>query len=202
MDSQNQTVKFTKRFGNLLYGEVLIQWWVKREIIERKRGKYINVSSLDPDFKHEIAKQPGGENIKACFACGICTASCPVREIDNQYNPRKIIRMALLGMKERVLESEFIWLCSGCYNCGERCPQGVKFTEIINAIKNIAVKEGHIHPAFTAQIELLNQFGRLYEIDEFENRKRESMGLPKITVNKDMVPEIFKKTGLLKVLKK
>jgi len=158
------------------------------------------MSELSPKFKYEIAQEPGGENIKSCFACGICTASCPIREIDSQYNPRKIIRMVLLGMKERVLKSPFIWLCSNCYACTERCPQGVRFTEVMNAIKNLAVKEGHIHPAFRQQINILEHVGRLYEIDDFDNNKRAAFGLPKVEKTQGHTKKIIDMTGLAQII--
>ncbi|MCK4583814.1 response regulator, partial [candidate division WOR-3 bacterium] len=187
---------------NLIYGEALIKWWLKREIIEKKDDKYLQVSALDPKFKYEIAKQPGGENIKVCFGCGICTASCPVREIDETYNPRKIIRMALLGMRDAVLKSAFIWLCSTCYTCTERCPQGVRFTDVINAIKNIAAEEGYIHPALRMQAELLEKEGRLYEIGDFDNKKREKLGLPRVHSEKNVISEIFKVSGFKEIMEK
>lgn len=55
----------------------------------------IHSKDLDPHFKFQIAKEPGGENITKCFSCGTCTAGCPVREITDRYNPRRIIRMVL-----------------------------------------------------------------------------------------------------------
>ena len=82
----------------------------------------IQVSTLDPKFKHDVAQQPGGEGLKACFACGACTGGCPVSEVDGAYDPRKIIRMVLLGMKEKVLSSDLIWLCAMCYTCSFHCP--------------------------------------------------------------------------------
>ena len=48
----------------------------------------------------------------------------------------------------------------------------------MNAIKNVAVKEGFIHPSYTAQVEALKKFSRLYEVGEFENKKRQKIGLP------------------------
>lgn len=101
----------------------------------------IKTSQLDPNFKYEIASEPGGENIKRCFNCTGCTVGCPVTEIDNSYNPRKIIRKALLGMREEVLRDESLWLCASCYICYERCPQDVKITEVIGAIRAIALRE-------------------------------------------------------------
>lgn len=161
----------------------------------------ISVKKLDPKFKFEVMEQPGGENITRCFACGTCAAGCPVREIDDRYNPRKIIHMVLLGMKDEVLKSDFVWLCSACYTCQERCPQDVKITDLMTALKNLAVKYGYIHPSFVAQIDALKTYGGLYEIDEFDNKKREKLGLPEIKRKPEDILNIFERTGILRFIK-
>jgi heterodisulfide reductase subunit C len=143
--------------------------------VTRKR-----LNDLDPSFKEQVARQPGGEGLRVCFGCKACTAICPIEPVDKRYDPRKIIRMALLGMKKEVLEADFIWLCSSCYGCQEVCPQNVCFTEVMFAIKNLAVAEGSVPPGLAAQKTLLKQHGRLYEVTDFENEKREKLGLPKI----------------------
>jgi heterodisulfide reductase subunit C len=158
--------------------------------------------TLFPRFKYDVAAEPGGENIKLCFACGICTASCPIREVDDRYNPRRIIRMVLLGMKDRVLKSDFIWLCSSCYACTERCPQGVRFTEVMTAIKNLAVKEGFIHPAYLMQVDIIRKAGRLYEIDTFDNNKRIALGLPVVARARMLTAKISALTGLDAILER
>ncbi len=140
----------------------------------------IKVDELDPSFKHEIADQPGGEDIKVCFGCKACTAACPIESVNEKYDPRRIIRMALLGMKKEILEDEFIWLCSSCYSCSEVCPQNVRFTEVMYAIKNMAAMEGCVPAGLKMQKSLLKEHGRLYEITDFENEKREKLGLPPI----------------------
>lgn len=99
---------------------------------------------LDPKFKFDVAAYPGGENIKLCFACGTCTAACPVAGVDEEFNPRKIIRQVLLGMRRQVLSSPLIWRCIQCYACYATCPQNVKFRDIIQALRAMAVKEGHV----------------------------------------------------------
>jgi heterodisulfide reductase subunit C len=154
------------------------------------------IKKLDSNFKHEVAREPGAEGLRYCFACGTCTAACPVREIDETYNPRKIIHMILLGMREQVLNSEFIWLCATCYNCEERCPQGVSFAEIITAVKNIAAREGKLHPAYNTQLDLLKQFGRLYELEEFDNKKRAKMGLDELKTTENEVGELLEAVSI------
>jgi heterodisulfide reductase subunit C len=156
----------------------------------------IDSKTLDPNFKFFIASEPGGENIKKCFSCGTCAAGCPVREVTDRYNPRKIIRMALLGMKKEVLSSQFIWLCSSCYTCFERCPQDVRIPELMNAVKNIAVREGYLPPAMKIQLDLLSSFGRLLEITDFENEKRKESNLPPVQAKTEDIKKILKKIGL------
>jgi len=161
----------------------------------------IKVSELDPNFKYEVTRMPGGSHIRRCFTCGTCTAGCPVREIEERYNPRKIIRMVLLGMRDRVLKSDFIWLCATCYACHDRCPQDVQITEIMTVLRNIATREGHIHPAFKEQARLVGTFGRLYEVEDFDNKKRARFGLPILTKTFEDVKRLFETTGLDKLWK-
>lgn len=103
----------------------------------------INLAQLDKDFKYEIALRPGAGFFKRCFSCGTCTASCPVSEIDESFNPRLIIRQALLGMREQVLASKSLWYCVQCYTCYARCPQDVRFTDVLSVLRDIAVEQGY-----------------------------------------------------------
>jgi heterodisulfide reductase subunit C len=115
-------------------------------------------SSLDTQFKHEIAARPGGENIRKCFACGTCTAGCPAFQADHVYNPRRIIRMILLGMRKEVLTSPAIWLCHQCYACSANCPQDVDFSHIMMAVRDMAVAEG-FHPR--DRLETVDRIGQI-----------------------------------------
>ena len=160
----------------------------------------IDLKNSDPDFKWEIARQEGGEAIVKCFGCSDCAASCPVRYFDERYNPRKIIRLTLLGMKQRVLSSPFLWLCAHCHACTERCPQGIKVAELINAIKNCAVKYGYCPEGLKVQLKLLKDLGRLYEVEDFDLKKRQRLGLPVLSKRIADVAKILESTGILKKL--
>jgi len=102
----------------------------------------VEEAMLDPDFPREVAGEPGGEGIRQCYACGTCTAGCPVRRFHPAFNPRRIIRMVLLGMRDQVLKEPFVFLCATCYTCQERCPQGVRISDVMRALKNLAVEQG------------------------------------------------------------
>ncbi len=97
--------------------------------------------------------------------------------------------MILLGLEKELLKEEFLWHCSTCYTCQESCPQQVNFTEVIFALRNMAVRQGLAPAGMGAARNLLEQQGRLYEVGDFENEKRQELGLPTIKGN----PEDYKK---------
>jgi heterodisulfide reductase subunit C len=151
----------------------------------------INLENADPGFRKELAQQPGGEKITACFTCRTCVASCPIAAVNDRFNPLRIIRMALYGLRKEVLESDFIWLCSSCYSCQERCPQGVNITEFMTLLKNMAVKEGHVPTGVKAQKEIIKDKGRIYSIDDFDNKKRNKIDLPSLPTTCEVVKVLF-----------
>ncbi len=119
---------------------------------------------VNPRFKYEVADRPGGQAIKACFGCGVCTAGCPVAEVDVAYNPRRIIRMVLLGLEEDVLTSDLIWLCTVCFTCYARCPQDVRFTDVMGVLRDLAVERGYVHPSFPARLKALDDLAQLLRL--------------------------------------
>lgn len=129
----------------------------------------LELSKLDQQFKYEIASRPGGEHFKSCFSCGTCTASCPVADVTEEYSPMRIIRMALLGMKEEVLSSEAIWLCSLCYTCYATCPQDVRFKDVMDVLRDMAMEGGYAPPQMRERIEKVDRLSQQvrYEMVKF-----------------------------------
>ncbi len=151
----------------------------------------IDLGKADPDFRDQLARAPGGEKILACFVCRTCTASCPISAVNEKFNPFRIIRLALYGLKDEILQNDFIWLCSSCYACQERCPQGVSITDFMTLLKNLAFKEGHAPAGIRTQMELIKDQGRIYAIDEFDNKKRTKAGLPPLPTSCDVVKALL-----------
>jgi heterodisulfide reductase subunit C len=141
----------------------------------------MRLNDCDPGFKQEIARQPGGEGLQTCFACAACSARCPVGGLKPEYDPRRLLRLAVLGRREEVLSSPLIWLCCSCQNCSEVCPQDVRCSDVLTAIKNLAAQAGYAPPSGQAMARQLASHGRLLEVGEFENDKRAELGLPPVS---------------------
>ena len=134
-----------------------------------------------PRFYEEVTRRLGGETLTLCYQCGTCAGSCPVAKITKRFNPRTIIKNALLGNREEVLTDEAIWLCCSCFNCQERCPQGVEIADLIFAFRNIALTEGYVPKAFVDMASAIRHDGRVVPITKFVMQRREKIGLPPVT---------------------
>jgi heterodisulfide reductase subunit C len=140
----------------------------------------IKASELDPQFKYELLKMHGTEKILKCFQCGTCTSDCPVARFSDSYRPRTLINMATLGLKERVLKSDTLWLCAACFTCTDRCPQDVEVASVIRVFRNLAVEKGCVPQVFKDQIASILESGYAYKIPELRIKKRESQCLPSL----------------------
>lgn len=87
----------------------------------------------------DIVKEAGGEELKLCFQCGLCTGSCPWNRV-RSFLPRRIIHESQLGVVD--FESEDIWLCTSCNICVQRCPRGVGIVDIMRAVRNVVAEMG------------------------------------------------------------
>lgn len=112
----------------------------------------LQIQDLDPLFKEELAREPGCQHLYRCFACGVCTATCPVAEIEPEFSPSRIIRQILYGMKDELLASPALWYCARCAQCSFSCPQDVRFLDIVQGLRNLAVREGVVSEARAASL--------------------------------------------------
>jgi heterodisulfide reductase subunit C len=118
----------------------------------------INSDELVPAFKYEVTAKIGLEKVMPCFTCGSCTAVCPVHEVIEDFDPRRIIDMILLGMREKLLSSDLIWFCCLCNSCYFVCPQKVRFSRIITELREMAQAEGYVDEAFLGRLEPVNKY--------------------------------------------
>ena len=132
--------------------------------MEEKRG-IIDMKEMDSSFAEEIISYPGGENLRKCFACGSCTAGCPISEIDESFSPRRLIRQILFGMREEVLSSPTIWFCLLCFRCYAHCPQKVNFPDLMRVLRYLAIKSGYAKPEILDHIQEIDKRLQIFRHD-------------------------------------
>lgn len=165
--------------------------------------KMIKSSEIDPKFKYEISKMRGGEKLMRCYQCGTCTSDCPIARFSDTFRPRQIIRMTQLGLKDRVLNSDCLWLCASCFTCTDRCPQDVEVASVIRVLRNLAAEQGHIPQVFKEQCASILESGYAYKIPELRVRKRETFGLPPLPKgNPESIRKSMREVHLLKHMEK
>jgi heterodisulfide reductase subunit C len=102
---------------------------------------------MDTGFKKHLSRSSLSETYSYCFTCKTCTVACPVvRGVADPpgelgLTPHQIMRAAAVGLPDPIFRSGMLWKCLGCYQCQDHCPQGVRVTDILCEIKNLAVKQ-------------------------------------------------------------
>jgi ferredoxin len=97
--------------------------------------KMIRLNEMKADFKERIQKiMPEGGNLDLCFTCGTCAGGCPATGLEDM-DPRKFLRMVLLGMDEEVLTTPWAWMCTMCQRCVKACPMSVNIPAMIYEVR-------------------------------------------------------------------
>ena len=92
---------------------------------------------LDVGLYGELQKF-GAADVSACFSCGTCTATCPLVTDDATF-PRRMIRYAQVGLRDRLLSSKELWTCYACGECSETCPTQAEPSEFMAAARRYAI---------------------------------------------------------------
>lgn len=138
----------------------------------------IKSSDIKKDFKYEVSKIHGGEKLLNCFQCGTCTSDCPIARFSDTYRPRQLIRMTQIGLRDKVLSSDSLWLCASCFTCTDRCPQDVEVANVIRVLRNLAAQQALVPQVFKQLGATILETGYAYKIPELRLKKREDLGLP------------------------
>lgn len=73
---------------------------------------------------------PEGASFDACLTCGLCSSGCPASGIENM-DPRKFIRMAMLGMDQELSSTPWVWTCTQCKRCQHVCPMNIDISQLV-----------------------------------------------------------------------
>ena len=94
---------------------------------------------IDREKADEI-REISGVNTKRCMKCGKCSASCPSYE-EMDIKPHQFVSYVERGEIEPLLKSASLWKCLSCFACVERCPRDVKPGKLIDAVRQMVIRE-------------------------------------------------------------
>lgn len=122
-----------------------------------------------PNLLEEVSARTGGiSRLEMCIQCGSCGGSCPSAAAMD-HTPRLLFAMLRAGMRDEVLRSNTYWQCVSCYHCVVRCPQNIHITDVMYALKSMAVEvrlyRDSAAPDFSQTfVDMVENYGRSYEL--------------------------------------
>lgn len=126
-------------------------------------------SMEDPTLLGEVSARTAGiSRLDMCIQCGSCGGSCPSASAMD-HTPRMLFAMLRAGLREEALKSNTFWMCVSCYHCVVRCPQEIQITDVMYALKSMAI-EANLYQDSTAPdfsqtfIGMVEGFGRSFEM--------------------------------------
>ena len=91
--------------------------------------------------KHtEMLSQISGVNPLKCMKCGKCSASCPSFD-EMDIKPHQFVTYVINDDVQALAASVSAWKCLSCFACVERCPRNVQPGKIIDAARQILIRQ-------------------------------------------------------------
>lgn len=148
-----------------------------------------NIVDLDNRTTDTLYSDPSWAD--SCLTCGTCASACPIAGVDD-LDPRKIVRMALFGLEEELVASNWSWKCTMCAKCEHVCPMNIEIVALMRRLRSKRDRDivpGPIHKGVVTCLERGNNLGIpkddfLYLMDELGEEMQEE-GCPGFTVPVD-----------------
>ncbi len=90
--------------------------------------------------KAEKIKEISSVNPLKCMKCGKCSATCPAFD-EMDIKPHQFVSYVLNDDIEALASSKSLWKCLSCFACIERCPRDVKPGKLIDAARQVVIRE-------------------------------------------------------------
>ena len=88
----------------------------------------------------EEIREISGVNPLKCMKCGKCSATCPsYNEMD--IKPHQFVSYVINEEIESLVNSKSLWKCLSCMACVQRCPRDVKPGKLIDAARQLVVRQ-------------------------------------------------------------
>ena len=90
--------------------------------------------------KADKIKEISGANPLKCMKCSKCSATCPAFD-EMDIKPHQFVSYVINDDIEALASSKSLWKCLSCFACIERCPRSVQPGKLIDAARQIVIRE-------------------------------------------------------------
>ena len=81
-----------------------------------------------------------GTDVKKCMKCGKCSGRCPAFD-QMDIKPHQFVSYVLNGDIDALANSKSLWKCLSCFACVERCPRDVQPGRLIDAARQLVIRQ-------------------------------------------------------------
>ncbi|MBF0230208.1 MAG: (Fe-S)-binding protein [Desulfamplus sp.] len=86
-------------------------------------------------IKDKLKAMLNDGSLSSCLTCAACSSGCPATGSMNM-NPRKFVRMAVLGMDSELERHPWVWVCTMCKRCQSVCPMNINIPQLIFELRS------------------------------------------------------------------
>ena len=87
----------------------------------------------------EIGRISGVNPLK-CMKCGKCSATCPSFD-EMDIKPHQFVSYVIKEDMDSLIQSKSLWKFLSCFACVERCPRDVQPGKLIDAVRQLVVRQ-------------------------------------------------------------
>ncbi len=88
----------------------------------------------------ELIREISGVSPLKCMKCGKCSATCPAFD-EMDIKPHQFVSCVIHDDIEALLSSRSLTCCLACFACIERCPRDVQPGRIIDAARQVVIRQ-------------------------------------------------------------
>ena len=144
------------------------------------------MEALTPFYEvNEALVEMGADKLNLCMQCGMCSGSCPWGIVGGEYNPRRLIRMAQLGV-EGYESDDVLYGCTTCNKCVLKCPRGVTIIDVVRTVRSMIAETGAIPGVLKTVVGSVHGKGNPWSEDREKRTKwTEGLDVPLFDENKE-----------------
>lgn len=126
-----------------------------------------DINNINSGLARNLASE-SGVDFYSCYQCLKCTNGCPVT-FAMDLMPHQVVRMAQMGLIDRIAQSNTMWVCASCETCITRCPNQIDIPKLMDTLKRHVLaskkepKEKDVAAFHQVFLDNIRRFGRVNE---------------------------------------